>query len=231
MATTIKIRRDTAARWAANNPTPKSGELCIVTDATPQRMKIGDGLTAFNSLPYFTLPNATNSVAGLLTPADKGKLDDILNTVALAVGESVRVTFSIPTAGEYTLCDSGEMLLMVVDGKAYTTPVATLGAGEVEALFVFATAAEIPADAFKKKDVVTAHIPSYVHKLGEGAFSDNALLTTIDCEGMTPPACAGAFENVDLGSATLVVHDVVKSLYEGDGDWGQFATIIDYSQL
>ncbi len=47
---TIQIRKDTAGNWTSNNPTPAAGELCLETDTTS--MKIGDGSTAWISLPY-----------------------------------------------------------------------------------------------------------------------------------------------------------------------------------
>lgn len=48
--TKIQLRRDTAANWSTNNPTPSSGEPCFETDTG--KLKIGDGITAYNSLPY-----------------------------------------------------------------------------------------------------------------------------------------------------------------------------------
>lgn len=48
--TTIKLRRDTAANWTSVNPTLAEGEVGIETDTNQQ--KIGDGVTAWNELPY-----------------------------------------------------------------------------------------------------------------------------------------------------------------------------------
>lgn len=59
--TRIQQKYDTYANWTANNPTPLSGELCIVVvpaeaGAVAQEpsilFKVGDGSTAFNNLPY-----------------------------------------------------------------------------------------------------------------------------------------------------------------------------------
>lgn len=59
--TRIQLKYDSYANWTANNPTPLSGEVCIVvipaeTGAVVQEpsilFKVGDGSTAFNSLPY-----------------------------------------------------------------------------------------------------------------------------------------------------------------------------------
>lgn len=48
--TKIQLRRDTAANWTTNNPTPASGEPCFETDTG--KFKIGDGATAYNDLAY-----------------------------------------------------------------------------------------------------------------------------------------------------------------------------------
>lgn len=48
--TKIQLRRDTASNWSTNNPTPSVGEPCFETDTG--KFKIGDGITAYNSLPY-----------------------------------------------------------------------------------------------------------------------------------------------------------------------------------
>jgi len=48
--TTIKLRRDTAANWTSVNPILAEGEVGLETDTSQQ--KIGDGVTAWNNLPY-----------------------------------------------------------------------------------------------------------------------------------------------------------------------------------
>jgi hypothetical protein len=52
MATRVKIRRDTAANWASNNPVLHSGEFGYTTDT--KVIKIGDGTTAWNALNPIT---------------------------------------------------------------------------------------------------------------------------------------------------------------------------------
>ena len=48
----IQMRRDTAANWKSVNPVLLSGEWALETDT--KKMKIGDGSTAYNALPYST---------------------------------------------------------------------------------------------------------------------------------------------------------------------------------
>lgn len=50
MASQIQLRRDTAANWESVNPTLAQGEPGIETDT--DRMKIGDGVNAWNDLSY-----------------------------------------------------------------------------------------------------------------------------------------------------------------------------------
>ena len=49
-AVTIKLRGDTAANWTSNNPVLALREPGVETDTA--KIKIGDGVTAWTSLPY-----------------------------------------------------------------------------------------------------------------------------------------------------------------------------------
>ena len=49
----IQLRRDTATNWQTTNPVLLEGELGLELDPARNRIKIGDGTTAWNSLPYF----------------------------------------------------------------------------------------------------------------------------------------------------------------------------------
>ena len=51
----IQLRRDSALGWSTNNPVLASGEIGIELSPTPAQIvlfKLGDGITAWNSLPY-----------------------------------------------------------------------------------------------------------------------------------------------------------------------------------
>lgn len=50
MPTTIKLKRGTAARWAEVNPVLALGEPGFVYDTN--KIKVGDGSTPWNQLPY-----------------------------------------------------------------------------------------------------------------------------------------------------------------------------------
>jgi len=61
MSVKIQFRRDTSTNWASTNPTPAQGEPCFETDTN--KWKIGDGTTAYNSLPYFVGGNVFDSIS------------------------------------------------------------------------------------------------------------------------------------------------------------------------
>ena len=50
MSTTFKLKRGTAARWAEVNPILEQGEPGFVYNSN--LLKIGDGVTPWNDLPY-----------------------------------------------------------------------------------------------------------------------------------------------------------------------------------
>lgn len=59
--TQLQIRRDTAANWSSTNPTLASGEWGLETDT--RQYKIGDGVTAWNSLGYQLGPLLDEDIA------------------------------------------------------------------------------------------------------------------------------------------------------------------------
>ena len=59
MAFRIQIRRDTSTTWAVNNPILLEGEFGYETNTS--FMKIGDGTTPWNDLPYWNPYGVTNA--------------------------------------------------------------------------------------------------------------------------------------------------------------------------
>lgn len=64
MATRIQVRRGSTTDWSTANPVLAAGEIGF--DTTTSNVKIGDGSTAWNSLPY-QLPYATGARASSLS--------------------------------------------------------------------------------------------------------------------------------------------------------------------
>jgi len=53
----ILLRGDTAARWTALNPVLSKNEIAIETDT--KKLKVGDGITDWNTLVYWFDENGT----------------------------------------------------------------------------------------------------------------------------------------------------------------------------
>ena len=69
MAVQIQVRRDTAANWTSNDPTLAAGEIGFETDTN--KIKLGDGATAWTSLAYLLLTDIVQDT----TPQLGGDLD------------------------------------------------------------------------------------------------------------------------------------------------------------
>ena len=90
MTVKIQIRRGTAAEWTSANPTLLSGEQGLETDTG--KTKIGDGVTAWNSLGYVDAKFLASSASATFVPnsliQDKSKIavGNGSSVVALAAG-------------------------------------------------------------------------------------------------------------------------------------------------
>jgi hypothetical protein len=70
----IQLRRDTAANWTSVNPTLAAGEVGLETDT--RLMKAGDGATAWTSLAYVAIPDASVTTAKLASAASIGLVNN-----------------------------------------------------------------------------------------------------------------------------------------------------------
>lgn len=86
----IQLKRDSAADWTSNNPTLEAGRLGIEYDTG--RFKIGDGTTAWTSLPYYgtKIPLNSQSDAYTLVLADAGR------TILHPSADTTARVFTIP---------------------------------------------------------------------------------------------------------------------------------------
>jgi hypothetical protein len=120
MATKIKLRRDSATNWTTANPVMAIGEPGLETNTL--KLKFGDGVSAWNTLPY-----ATNGIAGGIslaslsavnsgTPAGSGSLAYNSSTGAF--------TYTPPNLSTYLTSISGAQ---VTTALGYTP----LGAGSL----------------------------------------------------------------------------------------------------
>ena len=98
----FKQRRGTAAALAAANETLAAGQLCIETDTN--RMKVGDGSTPYNALPYLRASSLIIDVAGLQTALDsKSALSHTHTASAITDFASAVVAASPMKSGEQNI--------------------------------------------------------------------------------------------------------------------------------
>lgn len=118
------MRRDTAANWKSVNPILLTGEWALETDT--RLMKIGDGTTAYNALPYSTVEDSNE----WQKPADwidirSGALS---NSVYFLVGHSADysqypnffVNATISNSGTYDVFVDGVKQATTAGGTATT---------------------------------------------------------------------------------------------------------------
>ena len=87
MAITIQLRGDTAANWTAENTVLAEREMAVETDT--DKFKIGDGVTAWNSLPYGGIQGPTGATGPVVGTIDGG-------TPATLYGESTPIDGGTP---------------------------------------------------------------------------------------------------------------------------------------
>ena len=106
MASIIQLRRDTAANWTTANPTLASGEFGLETDT--EKFKIGDGVTAWATLGYWTAAGSF-SVVDDITPQLGGDLDLNGNVITgMVIGTDIQAysAFLDPTSSVQTQLDA-----------------------------------------------------------------------------------------------------------------------------
>jgi hypothetical protein len=131
MTSRLQQRRDSAANWTSNNPTLAAGEIGYETDTA--RFKIGNGTTAWNSLPYAygAAPaltfNAQTTSSYTLQASDAGALVTMSNTNPI----TVTIPPSVFTAGQVIdlqQINSGQVTLAAGSGVTITSTGATVAA-------------------------------------------------------------------------------------------------------
>jgi len=132
MSQQIKLRRDLAANWTAANTLLSQGEQGFETDT--KKIKIGDGVTTWNSLPYWTfgLSFATVATSGSYNdltnkPTIPSSFSQLTNgSYAVKLNSSGTVTIGNQTSGRgyyYTLpsTDGASGQVLVTDGSGGVT--------------------------------------------------------------------------------------------------------------
>ena len=101
MAIKIKLRRDTAANWVANNPLLLNGEIGIETDTL--KFKIGNGSQRWNAINFYAFK--TGAPNGIATLDSTGKIPasqlPTFNTIE-DLEQAIQESFSSKTTSDIT---------------------------------------------------------------------------------------------------------------------------------
>ena len=132
---TIQERKDTAANWTSANPVLLDGEYGLETDT--KKRKLGDGVTAWTSLAYYSDPlaeqvankgqangyvplNGSGQIAQQYLPS---YVDDVLEFANLAAfpatGETGKIYVAIDTGRQYRW--SGSAYIQITNGLIAST--------------------------------------------------------------------------------------------------------------
>ena len=100
MPNTIKLKRGTATQWAANNPVLASGEVGVElsVSGSPQALKIGNGTSTWNALPYFV--KAGGVPQPIASPDDDYTIDPVLDKLVLVDCTNDDVIITMPVIAD-----------------------------------------------------------------------------------------------------------------------------------
>ena len=133
--TTIRLRRGTAAQWAAANPVLAQGEPGV--DTTTGALRIGDGTRAWLDLPEF---RDAGALAAPQPALDVVRVESLPGGT-YALDPAAATYFSLVLGGDVTLSDTGfvegqsvtvELVQDAAGGRAVTLPTAWVGAAAVD---------------------------------------------------------------------------------------------------
>jgi hypothetical protein len=218
MAVNILLRRGTAAEWTASNPILLEGEIGLETDT--KKLKAGDGLTVWASLPYITLtPAAAASLyAPIASPTFTGTVS--LDTGASLVFEGTtanafETTFAVadPTADRtLTLPDSTGTIAT----QEYATNEIGTHNSDTTSVHGIADTADLATKSYAdtavsthSSDTTAVHGISDTADLATKSYADTAASTAVSTHGSDTTNVHGITDTAEL--ATKAYADTAAS--------------------
>lgn len=208
MSTRIQLRRDTAAAWSSVNPVLGAGEPALERDTG--KLKIGDGTTAWSSLPYFLdLADLTPVIAAMVEESGGVTTEQVREVVEATVGTDAAFLSVPPLDVDGVLrLGPGAGFGAVVDGTVAAL-VADTESATSDALGAYATDAELAAGLATK--VNSSTYTAGLATKQDAATLDAATAALVDGLGSTATALRAAF-----GRAAPVLSDFVYDAPTGN---------------
>ena len=201
MAIQIQLRRGDAADWTATNPLLAEGEVGVEIDTL--KLKVGNGVDNWNTLPYFGSAGTVTSVAMSVPTGLQVSGSPI--TTSGTLGVTLQSGYSIPTTASQTNWDTAYTDRLKWDGGSSgltaSTGRASLGATTVgENLFTLTNPSAVTFPRFNADNTISA-------------LSDSAFRTAIGAGTGTVTSVTGTSPVASSGGATPAI-----SLASGYGD-------------
>lgn len=133
--TRIKHKRDTHANWTTNNPILLDGEIAIVDNNGTIEFKIGDGSTAYSSLPFYKAPventdltasralisNSSGKVAvSAVTSTELGYLDGVTSAIQTQLNNKATKGHGIYYGTCDTAADTAAKVVTLTDATGFS---------------------------------------------------------------------------------------------------------------
>jgi hypothetical protein len=209
--TRIQFRRGTALEWSGINPILYAGEMGYETDT--KKIKVGDGTTFWNSLPYATVkPDDLNELVDdrindLLTAGSniQKTYNDVSNTLTLAV-TGVSLTGHSHTSSDITNFNTSVSGLLPVKSIIAGSNISVTPTGDSG----FVISANGGVDQNAVKDIIGSSVSGVSGVVV--SYDNTSKLTTV---GLSNPSITSS--NIsDFNSAVSGLINV-KSLSQGTG--------------
>lgn len=209
MATKIQIRRGTSSSWTFENPVLSSGELGLETDTN--KLKIGNGTTAWNSLDYFAIPLVTSASSSLvsyintqinnLIDASPGTLDT-LNELAAAINDDPAFFSNISNS------------IVSASANAFVSASANTAYQINAASSVYLTIANGASTYVPQDSTGVEYIQDAVSGLFNHGFHTNLVATYNDASNRIQ-LTAGAFDSVTQSEIEIIPLDDLSPQFNG----------------
>ena len=225
---------NTAAGWTSANTVLNEAQMGFETDANPQRFKVGDGVTAWNSLDYWkfkeqhlnlVLTGGTYTLSSQENQAGSFEITGVLTSNQIIIVADTRNLFIAEnlTTGAYTLTiktlagtgiaiTQGYVQSLYANGvNVEVTATAGAGSGDVSSNTGTSVADEIALFADATGKLIKRSTGTGIPKLASGVMSVATKLATTDVYGN--------------GSTTLTLDDMLTD--SNSAGWIEGLTIND----